>query len=314
MEDKRWKPIRLSRGGPQLSHICFADDLILFAEASVTQIRVIRKVLEKFCKASGQKVSLQKSKIFFSNNVSRGREERISRESGIASTKELGKYLGMPILQKRINKDTFGEVLEKVASRLAGWKKQTLSLAGRVTLTKSVLSSIPVHTMSTISMPVGILEKLDSLARSFVWGSGQHLVSWDKICKPKAAGGLGIRVSRDMNKALLAKVGWHLLHDTKSLWAKVLRSKYGVGDIHDTDWMVGSSSSSSTWKSVVMGIRKVVLVGHSWVTGNGRNIRFWTDSWIAGQPLMTEVIAGLPEGYEDITVRDMWGGRWRFGF
>ena len=120
----------------------------------------------------------------------------------------------MSILQKRINKDTFGEVLEKVASRLAGWKKQTLSLAGRVTLTKSVLSSIPVHTMSTISMPVGILEKLDSLARSFVWGSGQHLVSWDKICKPKAAGGLGIRVSRDMNKALLAKVGWCLLHDT----------------------------------------------------------------------------------------------------
>ena len=229
MEDKRWKPIRLSRGGPQLSHICFADDLILFTEVSVTQIRVIRKVLEKFCKASGQKVSLQKSKIFFSNNVSRGREERISRESSIASTKELEKYLGMPILQKRINKDTFGEVLEKVASRLAGWKKQTLSLAGRVTLTKSVLSSIPVHTMSTISMPVGILEKLDSLARSFVWGSGQHLVSWHKICKLKAAGGLGIRVSRDMNKALLTKVGWRLLHDTKSLWAKFLRSKYGVG-------------------------------------------------------------------------------------
>ena len=32
---KRWKPIRMSCGGPMLSHICFADDLILFAEASV---------------------------------------------------------------------------------------------------------------------------------------------------------------------------------------------------------------------------------------------------------------------------------------
>uniref|UniRef100_A0A0D3BLY1 Uncharacterized protein n=1 Tax=Brassica oleracea var. oleracea TaxID=109376 RepID=A0A0D3BLY1_BRAOL len=62
-------------------------------------------------------------------------------------------------------------------------------------------------------------------------------------------------------QALLTKVGWRLLHDTKSLWAKFLRN-----------WMVGSSSSSSTWKSVVMGIREVVLVGHSWVTGNGRNI------------------------------------------
>lgn len=57
---KEWKPINLSRGGPKLLHICFADDLILFAEASVAQIRVIRKVLETFCLASGQKVSLDK--------------------------------------------------------------------------------------------------------------------------------------------------------------------------------------------------------------------------------------------------------------
>ncbi|WZZ33856.1 hypothetical protein YC2023_017257 [Brassica napus] len=117
--EKKWKPISLSRGGPKLSHICFADDLILFAEASVVQVRVIRRVLETFCRASGQKVSLPKSKIFFSSNVSRERGEHISRESGIASTRELGKYLGMPILQKRINKDTFEEVLEKVASRLS---------------------------------------------------------------------------------------------------------------------------------------------------------------------------------------------------
>lgn len=65
-----WKPICLSRGGPKLSHVCFADDLILFAEASVAQIKVIRRVLERFCVASGQKVSLEKSKMFFSSNVS----------------------------------------------------------------------------------------------------------------------------------------------------------------------------------------------------------------------------------------------------
>ena len=71
---KEWKPIGLSQRGPKLSHVCFADDLILFAEASVAQVRVIRKVLETFCLASGQKVSLEKSKIFFSSNVSRDME------------------------------------------------------------------------------------------------------------------------------------------------------------------------------------------------------------------------------------------------
>lgn len=80
---KEWKPIRLSRGGPQLSHVCFADDLILFAEASVSQVRVIRRILEQFCIASGQKVSLEKSKIYFSENVSRDMGKTISEESGI---------------------------------------------------------------------------------------------------------------------------------------------------------------------------------------------------------------------------------------
>ena len=82
-----------------------------------------------------------------------------------------------------------------------------------MTLTKTVLSSIPVHTMSTICLPVSTLEKLDSLSRSFVWGGGQHLVAWGKICKSKTEGGLGIRKSRDINKALIAKVGWRLVED-----------------------------------------------------------------------------------------------------
>ena len=110
--NKEWKPINLSRGGPSVSHICFADDLILFAEASVAQIRVIRKVVENFCGASGQKVSLEKSLIFFSENVHRDLTTLISDESGIKATKDLGKFLGMPVLQKRINKETFGTVIE----------------------------------------------------------------------------------------------------------------------------------------------------------------------------------------------------------
>ena len=50
--------------------------------------------------------------IFFAANVHRDLANSISTESGIRGTKELGKYLGMPVLQKRINKETFGEVIE----------------------------------------------------------------------------------------------------------------------------------------------------------------------------------------------------------
>ncbi|KAG7559018.1 Reverse transcriptase zinc-binding domain [Arabidopsis thaliana x Arabidopsis arenosa] len=314
---KKWKPISLSQGGPKLSHICFADDLILFAEASVAQIRVIRGVLERFCVASGQKVSLEKSKIFFSKNVSRELENLISDESGIKSTRELGKYLGMPVLQKRMNKETFGEILERMSSRLAGWKSRVLSFAGRLTLTKAVLSSIPVHSMSTIVLPASTLATLDKVAQSFLWGSTpekrkQHLIGWRKVCLPKGEGGLGIRAAKDMNKALIAKVGWRLLNDKRSLWARVLRSKYRVGEPHDQNWMRVKSTWSSTWRSVGVGLREVVFPGLSWVIGDGSTLKFWVDKWVSNRPLLESVSGEMPANYESLTAKDLWrhGSGW----
>lgn len=281
--NKEWKPISLSRGGPSLSDVCFADDLILFAEASISQIRVIRKVLERFCEASGQKVSLEKSVIFFSENVHRDLANSISSESGIKGTKELGKYLGMPVLQKRINKETFGEVVERVSAKLAGWKSRFLSLAGRITLTKSVISSIPVHTMSTIMLPMSTLNQLDKIARAFIWGSSegnrkQHLVSWNKVCKPKGEGGLGIRLAKEMNIALLAKLGWRLLNTEDALWVKILRRKFRVGELYDSTWLTARGTWSPTWRSIVVGIRDVIVPGTRWILGDGRRVRFWKDN------------------------------------
>lgn len=111
---------------------------------------------------------MEKSLIFFSENIYRDLANLISDESGIKGTKELGKYLGMPVLQKRINKEMFGTVIERVSSKLVDWKRKFLNLAGRITLTRSVLSSIPVHTMSSIALPMSTLSQLDKIARSFI--------------------------------------------------------------------------------------------------------------------------------------------------
>ena len=251
----------------------------------MAQIRIIQRILQRFCVVSSQKVSLEKSKFFFSDNVHRDLVKLMSDESGIQATRELGKYLGMPILHKRINKDTYGDVLEKISLRLVGWKGRFLSMAGRVTLTRSVLASIPVHSMSTIALPGAITKSLDRVSRDFVWRSHtgqrkQHLLAWKRVCRPKMEGGLGIRSEKSMNKALLSKVGWRLLQDKDSLWAKVLRSKYKVGDPHDKSWTVVKSNWSSTWRSVGAGLREVILPGLGWVIGDGSNIRFWTDKWL----------------------------------
>ncbi|CAA7037248.1 unnamed protein product [Microthlaspi erraticum] len=315
----KWKPISLSRGGPKLSHMCFADDLILFAEASVSQIRVIRGVLERFCLASGQKVSLEKSKIYFSANVARELRDEISGASGIQPTCDLGKYLGMPVLHKRLNKETFGEVVARVSARMAGWKGRVLSMAGRLTLTKAVISSIPVHSMSTILLPKSTLAKLDQLTRSFLWGSDgenkkQHLVAWQRVCLPKRDGGLGIRSAAEMNKAMIAKVGWRLLQDQNSLWGGVLRSKYKIGDLSERGWIVTKPYWSATWKSILSGMREVVFQGLGWVAGDGNSIKFWTDRWLSDTPLINTNVIALPEAMKELTARQLWGDdtEWRW--
>lgn len=76
--------------------------------------------------------------------------------------------------------------------------------------------------MSKISLPTSTLSRLDKASRSFLWGSTpekrkQHRIALNRVCRPKGEGGLGIRQAPLMNKALLVKLGWHILHDCSSL-------------------------------------------------------------------------------------------------
>lgn len=51
---KEWRSIRASRWRPSFSHLFFADDVVLFVEATKDQADLIKQGLEEFCFASGQ--------------------------------------------------------------------------------------------------------------------------------------------------------------------------------------------------------------------------------------------------------------------
>lgn len=63
-----------------------------------------------------------------------------------------------------------------------------------------------------------------------------------------------------------------------------------------------------------VGLREVVQPGVNWVIGDGGQIRFWTDKWLSGTPLLDEASEDKPEGFEVMLARDLWryGSGWDF--
>uniref|UniRef100_A0A2N9FT32 CCHC-type domain-containing protein n=1 Tax=Fagus sylvatica TaxID=28930 RepID=A0A2N9FT32_FAGSY len=130
--DKSWKPIKASRSGPAFSHLFFADDLLLCAEASVGCCYTIARVLDDFCSHSGQKINLTKSKGFFSPNVAPHMRQHLCDILGVASTSDLGKYSGIPSpvecsicseLDKINMNFLWGSTEEKKKMHMVGWDK-----------------------------------------------------------------------------------------------------------------------------------------------------------------------------------------------
>lgn len=122
-------------------------------------------------------------------------------------------------------------LVQKFHSRLAGWKINLLSHAGRLALIKSVLMTIPVYYMSLNKILTHTIKELNSLMRKFLWGklgSDRYLsmVAWSKICLDTEGGGLGIRNLQLSNEALVLKLVWEMACNSEKLWTQVMREKY----------------------------------------------------------------------------------------
>ncbi|XP_028127279.1 uncharacterized protein LOC114323799 [Camellia sinensis] len=107
------------------------------------------------------------------------------------------------------------------------------SKGGRLTLIKSVLSSIPTYFMSVHVILVSVARRIEQLQWDFLWGDGgagghYHLVSWDQICMSKEQGGLGVRRLVLFNLALLGKWLWRFVEERERLWRRVVVAKFGV--------------------------------------------------------------------------------------
>ena len=213
----------------------YADDTLFFCETNVKSVFNIKAALNCFELSSGLKVNFMKSKI-----GGLGVEQIMMQSFAVILNCEVMVtpflYLGLSVRESHKRKAFWDGVVVRMKKRLSRWKDKFLSLAGRICLIKSILSTIPLFYLSLFKMLVVVANELMKIQRDFLLGVG---IRWKKSCLgllgkgmcSSRGRGLGIIDLRTFNLALLGKWVWRLRSNKGGLWKEIIDSKYGGGEV-----------------------------------------------------------------------------------
>jgi hypothetical protein len=276
---------------PTPSHSQFVDDTLLMNTPTSQEATKLNSILTDFVEASGMALNLDKSQLYFFNTPV-AIQNHISRLLGIPKSSLPSNYLGIPLTGESARNISWDNLLLSISNRLNNWTFRSLNLAARLVLLKYVLQAFPTYLFTTLAAPQSVIRAIRNIQRSFLW-HGHHpnkkwvLVGWDKICRPKALGGLGLRDPGKLNQVMGEKLWWRWLKHPTELWEKIWKRKYAPTTreeklIRFNDQVQGSNIWNMTWNN------RMLIQKHAfWEICNGEHSLFWKDSWQQQPPLTT---------------------------
>ena len=272
----------------RLTHLCFADDLMIFCYADEYSIRRVNLALQEFFELSGLKANHLKSTVFMSG-ISDEEKLKFVGILGFKEEKLPIKYLGVPLITKKLSYGDCKTLIERITARINSWRAKFLSYAGRLVLLKSILWSIQVYWSAIFILPSKVINEIEAKLRAFLW-SGAELnvrkakVAWRDVCVPKKEGGLGIMRLKEWNRAMMMKHVWRLIaKDFSSIWVKWIHSNLIKSK---SLWELKISQDSSwAWRHILK-LRSKVKERIKMKIGNGQNTFMWLDNWHPLGPLL----------------------------
>ena len=152
--------VQIGKDKVRLKHLQFADDTLIFVPRNSVCITNYFRILDVFAVMSGLRLNYSKSCFITWNSSDHGWARDISRSIGCLHSKCPFTYLGFPLGDNMNRCSAWKSVLEKIHNKLSSLKAKILSRAGRLTLIKSVLNSLPVYYMSMFKMSKSIALKI----------------------------------------------------------------------------------------------------------------------------------------------------------
>lgn len=270
-----------------LTHLSFADDMMIFLDGTPSSLRETVVVLDLFAHASGLAINPTKSSLYTAGLLSTSLTAS-AQDMGISLEALPIRYLGLPLTTKSMTRLDYEPLIDKIRKRMLSWSIKTLSYAGRLQLIQSVITSIANFWCSAFRLPKRCFDLIESMCSAFLWSGSPNIttkakVRWEDVCLPKHEGGLGVRKLVDTSRVFALRLIWRLHENSGSLWVAWTRH-YLLR--HSTFWdAVAGSRGSWIWKKLLK-LRPLALGFLCVKVRDGASTSFWFDNWLdIGRPI-----------------------------
>ncbi|XP_048634085.1 uncharacterized protein LOC125608168 [Brassica napus] len=266
----------------KLTHLSFADDLLIFTDGSIESVQCVLQVLRDFEYRSGLAMSNQKTS-FFVSGLSEDEVNRIQVSTGMSCGTLPFRYLGVPLNSKKLSLSGCDTLLQQIKAKFSSWSVKTLSFSGRLLLIKTVISGITTFWCSAFILPKACIEKINSMCSTFLWkgdleSRNNARVAWDTVVLTKEQGGLGVKELYTWNKACALRLIWMLFFRPQSVWVCWFKEVILQGEVGNY-WITKPKPSNSWLVNKLLKMKTVAYPLIRLCVQNGRTCRFWTDNW-----------------------------------
>ncbi|XP_074300996.1 uncharacterized protein LOC141632341 [Silene latifolia] len=205
-----------------LTHLVFADDLMIFILGDVPSIVAVAHTLTAFAAWSRLHANTDKTDVYF-GGVQQSVKNEILRDTGFSEGTFPFRYLGLPLNTARNTVDMYGVLINKIQASVQHWSSTSLSYAGKIQLLNSVIFGLENFWCANALLPHSILKLINKICKNFFWTKDtvqrkMVMKSWASICSPKAEGEFNVKELLSWNKALICKWLCILTHNPSSLW------------------------------------------------------------------------------------------------